>query len=82
MPEWFKLRGNGTWLYLADMDYRSAERQFEYIGKSGGEPLPVVSQPSAIDPYKNILVYRGIPKKRTPISTTTRASTRKTAAGG
>lgn len=63
MPEWFKLRGNGTWLYLADMDYRSAERQFEYVGKTGGEPLSVVSQPTAIDPYKNILFYRGNPEE-------------------
>jgi hypothetical protein len=59
MPEWFKLRNNGVYLYLADINYRAAERQFESIGKMGGVPIEVLQQPSAIEAYKNMLFYKG-----------------------
>jgi len=59
MPEWFKLRLNGTYLYLSDVNYRAAERQFEYAGKPGGVPVAVLSDPEALEAYKNILIYKG-----------------------
>ncbi|MAT40046.1 MAG: hypothetical protein CL946_10630 [Ectothiorhodospiraceae bacterium] len=59
MPDWFKLRQNGTYLYLGAMNYRGAERQFEYIGKAGGKPVEVLSEPKAIESQKNVLIYKG-----------------------
>jgi hypothetical protein len=59
MPEWFKLRLNGIYLYLTDMNYRAAERQFEYIGKAGNSPVSHLAEPQVLELYKNVLIYKG-----------------------
>ncbi|MBI5647329.1 MAG: hypothetical protein HY962_10395 [Ignavibacteriae bacterium] len=63
MPEWMKIRNNGIYLYLADLNYRMAERQFEAVGKVGNDPLDYVSQPSAIDAYVTLLHCKGAPEE-------------------
>jgi len=63
MSDWMKLRNNGMYLYLADINYRAAERQFEIIGKIGDQPVTEISQPGAVDPYKNLCIYKGHPEE-------------------
>lgn len=63
IPSWYQIRNNGIYTYLAAIDYRSAERQFEMVGKAGGAPMPVISQPTAIESYRNLLIYKGTPEE-------------------
>ena len=63
MPEYMKLRNNGQILYLSDLNYRSAEYQFEMIGYSGGQPMEIVSEPGAILQYKTQLICKGTPER-------------------
>jgi hypothetical protein len=63
IPSWYQIRNNGTYTYLAALDYRAAERQFAMVGKAGGAPMSVISQPTAIESYKNMLIYKGTPEE-------------------
>ncbi len=62
MPEWMKVRNNGIFLHLANLDFRSAEREFEAVGYDAGEPADYVMQPSAIDAYAIVTIFKGTPE--------------------
>jgi hypothetical protein len=63
IPYEFQIRNNGTYMYLEDINYRMAERQFELVGKAGNRPIEILSQPTAIESYKNMLIYMGNPEE-------------------
>ncbi len=63
IPFDMQIRNNGIYTYLTALNYRSAERQFELTGKPDGRPLPVVEDPTAIESYKNMLIYKGVPEE-------------------
>lgn len=63
IPSGGQIANNGTYTYLADIDYRMAERQFDAVGRYGTQPAAVLSQPTAIESYKTMLIAKGTPEE-------------------